>query len=175
MVGWSDGAKVSLLIAHLLCNSQDYPHHQLRSLVLQGAISYESAPTSRRNISWSRNLGNWNGEQLKLYVASYGGKQERVAQLWREHLDFIARFGEHFPRGLLDISPSDEGSWRAIETPTLLLHGDRDFFVEAEQADFLAQRLPNCRLVRFEQGAHNLHQTEPARYKRLIEAFLAEH
>lgn len=174
MVGWSDGAKVSLLIAHLLSSLGDYSHHQLRSLVLQGAISYESDPTSRRHISWSRDLRNWNGEQLKLYVAAYEGSQERVAQLWRDHLDFIARFGEHFPRGLLDISPSDS-RWLAIETPTLLLHGDRDFFVEAEQAEFLARRLPNSKLVRFEQGAHNLHQTEPARYKHLIEAFLAEH
>ena len=149
-----------------------HTHHRLRSLVLQGAITRRSGPVSRRNILWSRDLANWSPPQLELYLAAYSGDRELVGRLWREHVDFIRRFEEHFPAGNFLSLANLEEALSAIATPTLLLHGERDAFVEAEQAEFLERHLPQVRVVRFERGAHNLHQTEPERWKRLVEGFL---
>lgn len=153
----------------------DFSHHRLRSLVLQGAITRKSSIASRRNIAWSRDLTNWRPQQLELYLAAYGGDRERVDRLWREHVDFIARFDEHFPEGNFLSLLNLEEALAAIETPVLLLHGERDAFVEVEQAEYLEKWLTSVRLIRFERGGHNLHQTEPQRWKRTVEEFLDEH
>lgn len=50
---------------------------------------------------------------------------------------------------------------KAIETPTLVLHGDDDRAVRKAVAEDLAQRLPNGRLVWVEGGSHMLPVTHP--------------
>jgi pimeloyl-ACP methyl ester carboxylesterase len=49
----------------------------------------------------------------------------------------------------------------AIETPTLVLHGDDDRSVRKSVAEDLARRLPNGRLVWVEGGSHMLPVTHP--------------
>jgi non-heme chloroperoxidase len=60
----------------------------------------------------------------------------------------------------------------AIEAPVLLIHGRHDRKTRYEGAAYLAERLPDARLVTFEDSAHCPHVEEPQRFNAVLLDFL---
>ena len=60
-----------------------------------------------------------------------------------------------------------------IEAPALVVHGDADLIVPAENGRRLAARLPNARYVELPGRGHNLPLEEPETINRLVLEFLA--
>jgi 3-oxoadipate enol-lactonase len=60
-----------------------------------------------------------------------------------------------------------------IEAPALVVHGDADLIVPAENGRRLAERLPNARYVELPGRGHNLPLEEPETINRLVLDFLA--
>lgn len=61
---------------------------------------------------------------------------------------------------------------RTIETPTLVVWGDRDALLPADQADALLELLPNARLELVAGCGHAVPEERPDRLSDLLEAFL---
>ncbi|KAI7684849.1 hypothetical protein SSS_03979 [Sarcoptes scabiei] len=144
---------------------------RIKALILQGCVTYAS-DTSTKRILWSRDLQNWDQEMLKRYISAYDDDFDRVEDLWQRHIDFaIEKYGEFYPKGLL--GPVEDGL-KSIKCSTMILHGDRDFFVELQQAEHIVRNVPKSRLIRFNNCGHNLHQVEPIKFKQTLEKFLSE-
>lgn len=108
---------------------------------------------------------------LGKYIKAYGDDEKKVTKLWDNHMNYTEKIEQFWPDGIL--GPLESGLAK-VEPPMLVLHGDKDFFVELEHSEHVTRHVPNCEMVRFEKGAHNLHQTEPKRYKEIVEGFLTE-
>ena len=61
-----------------------------------------------------------------------------------------------------------------IAQPALVLHGDEDTAIPFEEAQLIADTLPNARLVRYPGAGHNFLVSYPDRVARDVLAFLAE-
>ena len=61
-----------------------------------------------------------------------------------------------------------------IRAPTLILHGRYDP-VPLESSQTLAERMPNARLVVFEDSGHALYAEETERFVRELNDFLPRH
>lgn len=59
----------------------------------------------------------------------------------------------------------------AIAAPTLLIHGERDPLMPLAAAQWLAERLPDARLVSFADAAHAPFLADPARFCALVADF----
>jgi 3-oxoadipate enol-lactonase len=60
----------------------------------------------------------------------------------------------------------------SIAAPTLVLYGDEDAVVDARNADVLAERIPEARVERFENGGHLFFWEQPERFAHLVREFL---
>lgn len=144
---------------------------RIKSLIVQGLMTFHTDSASK-HIMWSRDLQNWDIELLRKYEQAYGDDIDRVEDLWQRHLDLaIENYDRYYPQGLL--GPVQDGL-RKIECPTLVLHGDRDFFIELKHAEHIVANVPNSRLIRFPNCGHNLHQIEPIKFKQTLEKFILE-
>ncbi|KAH7636490.1 serine hydrolase BPHL [Dermatophagoides farinae] len=163
--GWSEGSKVAIIMARKFGGSR------IRSSIVQGLMTFHTDSASK-NIMWSRDIQNWDIELLRKYEQAYGDDIDRVEDLWQRHIDLaIENYGRYYPQGLL--GPVQDGL-RKIQCPTLVLHGDRDFFIELKQAEHVAANVPNSRLIRFPNCGHNLHHVESIKFKQTVENFLLD-
>lgn len=163
--GWSEGAKVALVLAHRL------GPEVIRCAVAHSVIPYQSA-LSTRNLMWSRNVRNWDPAMLAKFAKAYGGDVDKVANLWNQHMDYVKGFENYFPDGLL--GPLNEGL-QQVKCPTLVLHGERDFFVDLGQSKYASDNIPGAKLVIFDKAGHNLHQQYPSKFKKVVEDFFSAH
>jgi len=62
----------------------------------------------------------------------------------------------------------------AIAQPTLIVRGAWSPLYGPETADYLAETLPNARMVAFDRSGHAPHLEEPERFNRLIADFAAD-
>lgn len=62
----------------------------------------------------------------------------------------------------------------SIVVPVLLIHGRHDRKTRYEGAEYLAEHLPNARLVTLEESAHCPHLEEPERFNAALVSFLDE-
>lgn len=161
---WSEGAKVALLLAHRL------GPEIIRSVVAQSVIPYQS-PTSTKHFMWSRNVHNWDPAVLSRYSQAYDGDLQKVSILWNTHMDYIEAFEEYFPDGILG---TPEEGLQQIQCPVLVIHGEKDFFVELEQSKHVSDNIPGAKLVIFPNGLHNLHQIDTLKLKKVVEDFLSK-
>jgi len=61
-----------------------------------------------------------------------------------------------------------------IRVPTLVLSGEEDLLTPPKYSDFLVERIPGARLVRFPQAGHMLPVEKPEEFNAAIEKFLEE-
>lgn len=109
MLGWSDGAKVALVMA----NKYSY---QIKAVVLMGIITF-ATERGTKNILATKNTKYWDQEMLNNYLRAYKDEEE-IQSLWSRHMDFIANFGRYFPNGLCN------NDFSAFRCPVLIVHGD---------------------------------------------------
>lgn len=60
----------------------------------------------------------------------------------------------------------------SIAASTLVLYGDEDAVVDARNAELLAERIPEARVERFENGGHLFFWEQPERFANLVREFL---
>jgi pimeloyl-ACP methyl ester carboxylesterase len=75
------------------------------------------------------------------------------------------------PRELVQATRPAADRLDQVKIPTLVLIGERDVF-QREQADLLARRIPNARLVVIAGGGHLLNLTSPAAFESAVRDFL---
>jgi len=63
---------------------------------------------------------------------------------------------------------------KRIKAPTLILQGKEDILVPPENAELLAKRIPNAKVVLFDNAAHLLFQPDPEIVNNKIIEFLTE-
>jgi len=63
---------------------------------------------------------------------------------------------------------------KRIKAPTLILQGKEDVLVPPENAEVLAKRIPNAKVVLFDNAAHLLFQPDPERVNNTTIEFLTE-
>lgn len=88
----------------------------------------------------------------------------------RESLKVPARVWRAALAGLLETDLSGELS--RLQTPTLILWGDRDSFFLRPEQEALAAAIKGARLVIYPGAGHALHWEEPARFAAEVTAFV---
>jgi len=173
ILGYSDGGIVALTLAR--------KHPELaRALVVAGA-----APVARDTRHYLAGL--------KRHFAVDRRGELRPADLdavARERPAMVERYQALHPRAdpaywrtlLSDVWPMwsrPVGYTRAqlarVETPTLVLLGDRDEFFRPEDGRRLARMLPRGELALVSGAGHAFFRDAPERFRRIAERFLAAH
>ncbi len=112
MIGWSDGAKVGVMMA---IKSQS----RIKSLVAISILIRVSKETLAP-ILWGRNIKNWPKETYESLYAIYG---DSIQLMLDEYVNFWKDVIGKYPSGYL----TDD--LRLIRCPVLLMHGDQVFTI----------------------------------------------
>ncbi|MDP9352089.1 MAG: alpha/beta hydrolase, partial [Chloroflexota bacterium] len=93
-----------------------------------------------------------------------------VEQAMAESLKLPARVWQAALEGLLAADDSDRLG--QIAAPTLLIWGERDYFITPEEQERLAVAIPDARLVIYPATGHAPHWERPERIVGDLEAFV---
>ena len=111
MLGWSEGARVALVLTSL------YPDN-IEKLILFGIISFPTQINTKNILTLTSNTDNWNKTTIDNYLRSYSDEEE-IQQIWGRHMIFIRDFHKLFPKGLIN------NNFESITCPVLIIHGDK--------------------------------------------------
>lgn len=159
VLGWSDGAKIALLLA--IKNQA-----RVDKLVVWGVVPYASEYDIKA-VSMTRDINVFDAKAKKLYVDAYG--LELFEQLWHKHVDYCVSFSGN-ASAIWDIRKE----MRTIKCPTLILHGDKDPLIDKNHPYTAEKEIADSRLVRFANGSHNIHQVYVQEFNRTVTDFLLE-
>lgn len=159
VLGWSDGAKIALLLA---INNQA----RVDKLIVWGVVPYASEYDIKA-VSMTRDTSIFDAKSRKNYIEAYG--EELFEQLWHKHVDYCSSF-----------SGNSEAIWdirkemRTIKCPTLILHGDKDSLIDKTHPATAEREIADSRLIRFPNGSHNIHQVYVKEFNKYVTDFLLE-
>lgn len=159
VLGWSDGAKIALLLAI---------QHQARveKLIIWGVVPYASAYDIKA-VSMTRNINDFAPQSKELYTKAYG--RELFEHLWHKHVDYCVGFSKN-PNQIWDI----RDKMKTIRCPTLILHGDKDPLIDKNHPATAESIIGDSRLIRFANGSHNIHQQYVKEFNKAVTDFLLE-
>lgn len=159
LLGWSDGG-VSAVIA-----AAKYPQY-VTKLVIWGSNAYVSE-TDIELVEKTRDISQWSARMREPMEAIYGGD---FSGLWSDWMDgFCGIYGDKERKGDLCIREASK-----VQCPSLVVHGVKDAMCPLFHAEFLAERLCNCRYVTYPDAKHNLHLRYHDQFNKLVEDFLVE-
>lgn len=165
LVGHSLGAAIALQFAH------DHPQHVAGLVCLSAAASFQLDPT---------------------FIDQFRQPQAQKTTLELLKAYFEPKHGNRtwYPRFIKSLSEVRNSLWYAdlracatfdlrnnlphIKTPTLVLAGTEDPLVSYSSASFLAQQLPNARLIRYIHHGHLLMLEDPIRVAHDILGFYSQ-
>lgn len=160
VLGWSDGAKIALLLA--IRNQA-----RVEKLVVWGVVPYAS-DYDIKAVSMTRDVNTvFDPKSRELYTKAYG--QELFEQLWHKHVDYCVSFSGN-PTAIWDIRKE----MRTIKCPALILHGDKDPLIDKNHPYTAEKEIADSRLYRFPNGSHNIHQVFVKEFNRVVTEFLQE-
>lgn len=110
IIGWSDGAKVALLMAI------KYPE-SVQSLVLT-AISTFVSQNSCKFFETTKNVETWSSERIEAYLRSYESEAE-IQRLWTKFAEYVKYYNQYFPEDIY------KNKYHLVKCPVLIFHGDR--------------------------------------------------
>lgn len=157
ILGWDIGACVALLMAI---------EYQARvdKLVVWG-VRAVMTDQEIEALCEARDFENYDKELKQLYTEMYGS--DTLKTFWSAYVDYHATFlGK--ANELWDVR-EEIGK---IKCPTMVLHGDQDKFIEKENPRMTEKAIPDCRLVRFGNGTHNLHRDLAEKFNKTVSNFL---
>lgn len=159
VLGWSDGAKIALLLAI---------KHQARidKLVIWGVVP-NATEYDIKAVSITRDISIFDPKAKKLYIDAYG--QELFEQLWHKHVDFCVSYSGK-ANAIWDV----RRQMGSIKCPTLILHGDKDPLIDKRHPTTAEDEISDSRLVRFPNGTHNIHQVYVKEFNKIVTNFLQE-
>lgn len=159
VLGWSDGAKIALLLA--IQNQA-----RVDKLVVWGVVPYAS-DYDIKAVSMTRDISIFDPKSRELYIKAYG--LETFEHLWHKHVDYCVSFSGN-ATAIWDI----RDKMKTIKCPTLILHGDKDPLIDKEHPYTAERIIADSRLVRFANGSHNIHQTYTKEFNKAVTDFLLE-
>ncbi|CAG2111270.1 unnamed protein product [Medioppia subpectinata] len=162
VIGWSDGAKVALLMAYMNPN-------RITCSVAIGIFVWATKQTIAP-MMLTRDTKRWPKEQFDTYCQVYGD-EETLQRLWDQHINFCRAAMENCGDGQYLVTPEQ---LRQIRNPVLLVHGDMDPLISIEHPMYCKNNIPDAVLHRFPGGSHNCHQVFAKEFKKLIENFFAD-
>ena len=110
IIGWSDGAKVALLMAIKY-------NECVESLVLTALSTYISKNCLKFFESTS-NVKTWGNDKLNAYLRGYKSIEE-IQSLWTKFVNYVKYYDQYFPRDIY------ENKYHLVKCPVLIFHGDR--------------------------------------------------
>ena len=110
VIGWSEGAKVALLMAI------KYPE-SVQSLVLT-AISTHYSKKGLNSMLSSQSVDKWPKDKLKDYLNAYKSKDE-IQSLWTRFIKFIEHYIQYFPEDIF------KDKYKTVKCPVLMIHGEQ--------------------------------------------------
>ncbi|XP_059158785.1 valacyclovir hydrolase-like isoform X2 [Physella acuta] len=158
VLGWSDGGTVGLILAANYTGS-------VQKLLVWGANAY----VNEQDLEFCnsvKEVKDWSPKMRDAYTEVYGEEyltKQSKAWVHATHNYFTQRNG--------DICI---GSLPNIKCPTLIVNGQKDSIISQEHAAFLVKHIPNCKLIEWPDGKHNLHLQHPKQFNVLAEEFLDE-
>jgi len=157
VLGWSDGARVALLMTCI------YPNNIKSTIIL--AIPVFMSEQLRKALLMTKNLNDWGEEKINNYLESYNDLKE-IKDLYNRHMIYVDNcrkyFGEDFYKNM----------YHKIKCPVLVIHGDMDWIIDIQQSRHVFNNIKSAKLYRFPSGTHNLHQVLKLEFKTLVEKFL---
>lgn len=100
-------------------------------------------------------------------LAVYGTK-EVLEKLWHDWINGYIRYNKQ-PDHSVCVQELSQ-----IECPTLIFHGNKDIFVPEYQADFMHERIRNSKLIKWENGKHDLHTKFYKDFNKIVTEFLLD-
>ena len=155
LLGWSEGAAVSL------CLARSYPGRVDR-LVVWGAIS-EVRTEDLETFQARRDTDTWPEKAQKAMTAVYG--ETYWKQTWRDWCDVMVRL--HAKGGDVKL-----GRIETISCPTLILHGKKDPLIAECHPRAIHARIKGSELCMIESGRHDLHLRHTSQFNDIVGAFL---
>ena len=110
IIGWSEGAKVALLMAAKYRNS-------VESMVLVSVFSQLSIK-GLNTLLTKKSVDSWNKDKLQAYLKVYGTKDE-VQKLWTRYLKFVEFYNQYIPDDIF------KNKYNLVTCPVLIVHGDK--------------------------------------------------
>ena len=110
IIGWSDGAKVGLLMAIKYSDS-------IKALVLTALSTYVSEKCHKVFES-TKNVETWGYDRIEAYLRSYESKEE-IQKLWTKFTDYVLYYNQYFPEDIF------KNKYDLVKCPLLIFHGDR--------------------------------------------------
>jgi pimeloyl-ACP methyl ester carboxylesterase len=160
VLGWSDGGDVGLILA------ARYPR-LVHRLAVTGANITPAADSDTPEVL--AELQGWNPQNDK-------DGQERYARLFADSASHFVVFAEKLKQLWLTHPTDDElstGILRQIQTPTLVMAGDRDI-IRLEHTVSIFRSLPRARLLIVPDSPHKTLGTHPRWLNPLLAAFFEE-
>lgn len=159
VLGWSDGAKIALLLAI-------QQQARVDKLVVWGVVPYASEYDIKA-VAMTRDTSIFDPKSRQLYIKAYG--QELFEQLWHKHVDYCVTFSD-YKEPVWDVRKE----MRTIKCPTLILHGDKDPLIDKNHPYTAEREIADSRLVHFPNGSHNIHQVFVQEFNKAVTDFLLE-
>lgn len=159
VLGWSDGAKIALLLAIQQQGRVD-------KLVVWGVVPYAS-DYDIKAVSITRDTSIFDPKSRELYTNAYG--KDLFEQLWHKHVDYCVTYSDS-KETLWDIRKE----MKTIKCPTLILHGDKDPLIDKNHPYTAEELIADSRLVKFANGSHNIHQVYVQEFNKTVTNFLLE-
>ena len=110
IIGWSEGARVGLLMAI------KYPE-SVESLVLTAISTYVSE-TSHKFFAKTQRVDSWSDDKIDTYLRSYESKEE-IQKLWTKFTSYVLYYNQYFPQDIY------KDKYHLVKCPVLIFHGDR--------------------------------------------------
>ena len=164
LCGWSFGGNLALDVA------RHYPE-RVRALIV-GGVTLQMTDTARATLQATglAGPGKVNVDRAQQTVphllASWRQTHTQTADHWLRLLERLSHL-------MLNPPPLSSEATRSIETPTLIVWGDRDQFHPAEKAVKLYRWLPHAQLAIIPNADHFVTRTHQEGFGRVVTNFLA--
>ena len=172
VMGWSEGSNIAGLFA------ATYPERVEGLVLYAGGARYRLAPDypigmSDQYLEFGRDLirNHW-GEGLGAYLVAPSRAHDDDFRRWFgrfERLSVSPGHGEAMLFLNIDIDTTE--MLKAISVPTLILHNSRDALVPVEFSRYIADRLPDSKLVEMEGDDHLFWFSNPDEVVGELETF----
>jgi len=173
VMGWSEGANIAGLFA------ATYPERVEGLILYAGGARYKQTPDypigmSQDYLDWARDymLNHW-GEGMGAYLIAPSRAQDDSFRRWFGRFERLSVSPGHAQAMLernLDIDTT--AMLETIRVPTLILHNVRDVFVPVEFSRYLADHVPDAKLVEMDGDDHLFWFSNPDAVVSELEDFL---
>jgi len=159
ILGWCNGGVSAIIMA-----ARFWQH--IDKLVVWGSNTFVS-DNDVAVIKSHMDIETWTPFMYNSFLSVYGTK-EVLEKLWHDWINGYIRYNEQ-PDHSVCVKELNQ-----IKCPTLIFHGNKDIFVPEYHADFMHERIKNSKLIKWENGKHDLHTKFYKDFNKIVTEFLLD-